>query len=181
MITSGHIRATLTDYLDSYPQDRENLAVAWSLLGLAADLTDRSEARGHLTAGAVLVNEDGQVLHVHHRALKRWLLPGGHLEATDPCLRAAALRELTEETGIDRATVTADRTTPIHIDVHPIPANPAKGEPDHQHIDVRFLFRTTADVRHLQREEVTAAAWRAVGTIGDPALRSRVAAAVTRE
>ncbi|WP_406403626.1 NUDIX domain-containing protein [Streptomyces sp. NBC_00879] len=47
----------------------------------------------------------GRVLHIKHRALNRWLLPGGHLEPDDTSLLAAAQRELTEETGIPASVV----------------------------------------------------------------------------
>jgi 8-oxo-dGTP pyrophosphatase MutT (NUDIX family) len=79
---------------------------------------------------------------VEHKALGKWLFPGGHLEDEDETLMRAALRELAEETGIDPALVTPVSPVPLHIDVHPIPANPAKDEPDHQHFDFRFLFRS---------------------------------------
>ncbi|MER7989507.1 hypothetical protein ABTY53_28560 [Streptomyces noursei] len=54
------------------------------------------------------------------------------------------------------------------------PANDAKGEPEHQHFDFRFLFRTSADVGELQTEEVTAAAWRDADALNDETLRRRV-------
>ncbi|MFI8434386.1 NUDIX domain-containing protein [Streptomyces sp. NPDC079020] len=99
-------------------------------------------------------------------------------EGRHETLLEAALRELTEETGIPADAVTTVSHLPVHIDVHPIPANDAKGEPDHQHIDFRFLFRTTADIGQLQTEEVTGAAWRDPDTIGDLTLRQRVAHAL---
>ncbi|MCZ4103114.1 NUDIX domain-containing protein [Streptomyces sp. SID13666] len=173
-ITSEHIRATVDAYLDAHPEEKDALSVVLGLLDDGADLSSRQEFRGHATAGAVLVNREGEVLHIHHLALDTWLLPGGHLEPQDTTLHDAALRELTEETGIAMESVTSVGDRPVHIDTHPIPANAAKGEPGHRHIDFRFLFRTAADVRELQAEEVTDFAWRDAPTLADERLRQRV-------
>ncbi|MDT0453418.1 NUDIX hydrolase [Streptomyces hesseae] len=177
-ITADHIRATINDYVDEHPDEKPALAPVLALLDDGADLASRKEFRGHATAGAILTRPDGSILHIHHLALDKWLLPGGHLEPQDDTLLDAALRELTEETGIPAEAVTAAADRPVHIDVHPIPANGAKGEPDHQHIDFRFLFRTTADVHNLQTEEVTDAAWCDVEALTDERLRRHVAAAI---
>ncbi|WP_211264014.1 NUDIX hydrolase [Streptosporangium amethystogenes] len=137
------------------------------LLDDGTDLMTRDEFRGHATAAAILADPDGRILDIRHLALDCWLPPGGHLEASDATLLDAALRELAEETGIPAAVTPAGRR-PLHLDIHPIPANPAKGEPDHRHIDFRFLFRTATEVGRLQTEEITAAAWREPDSIGGP-------------
>ncbi|WP_063737342.1 NUDIX hydrolase [Streptomyces sp. RTd22] len=172
-ITAEHIRETVDDYLENHPGEKERLAPLLDLLNAGADLTSRKEFRGHATAGAILADPAGRVLHIRHLALDRWLLPGGHLEADDARLVDAAQRELTEETGIPASVVVPAGTRPLHIDVHSIPANDTKGEPEHQHVDFRFLFRTAAEVGELQTEEVTAAAWRDAETIADETLRNR--------
>jgi 8-oxo-dGTP pyrophosphatase MutT (NUDIX family) len=173
-ITADHIRATLDCYLAAHPDQRPLLAPALGLLDAGADLTTRTEFRGHATAGAIVANPDRRILHIHHLSLNRWLLPGGHLDNDDTTLLDAALRELTEETGIPAAAVTPADNRPLHIDVHPIPANHARSEPDHQHIDFRFLFHTTADIAELQAEEVTDAAWLNPDAIADEHLRQRI-------
>lgn len=174
-ITAQHIRDTLTAYLDEHPEDKDSLAALIDALETTAEtITSRKEFRGHVTAGALLLRPDGRMLLIEHLALGKWLFPGGHLEDSDETLMGAALRELAEETGISPGVVVPDDTVPLHIDVHPIPANPAKGEPDHQHFDFRFLFRTTADVTGLQAEEVTDYSWTFRDMITAEPLRSRL-------
>ncbi|KIQ66690.1 NUDIX hydrolase [Kitasatospora griseola] len=176
-ITADHISTTLATYLDRFPEDRAGLAVPLGLLADEADVTSRREFRGHFTAGAVLVNHKREALLINHRTLDKWLTPGGHLEPEDTTLLGAALRELTEETGVSATGLAS--VGPIHIDVHAIPKNPAKGEPGHLHIDVRFLFKASGtDLVTLQEEEVTGYAWRPVEGIADETLRTRVLAAL---
>ncbi|MDH6123032.1 8-oxo-dGTP pyrophosphatase MutT (NUDIX family) [Kitasatospora sp. GAS204A] len=176
-ITAQHVSETVNAYLDVHSDEKAEFATLFGLLDDGADIASRKEFRGHATAGAVLVNEHGHVLFIRHVALDKWLTPGGHLEPEDLTLSAAALRELTEETGIPAASVTLAGNGPVHIDVHPIPENPAKGEPSHFHIDFRFLFRTTAsELVTLQEEEVSGYTWRPVANIADDRLRTRVQA-----
>lgn len=180
-VTATHIRTALLDYVDRYPDEKPGLAGIVDLIDAGAELTSRKEFRGHATAGAVLLGPDGRVLHIHHLATGKWLLPGGHLEDADGTLLEAALRELAEETGVPADVVTPLGTDPVHIDLHPIPANDAKAEPDHQHVDFRFLFRTDAEVGPLQTEEVADSAWQTVDTLHDERLRQRVAKALASD
>lgn len=177
-ITADHVRTTVEEYLDQNPEEKSRLAAITEVLDQVGDsIASRKEFLGHVTAGAVLLRPDGRVLTIEHRALQKWLLPGGHVEAEDATLLAAALRELAEETGIDADQVVPSGAVPLDIDVHPIPANPAKGEDAHQHFDFRFLFHTPADAVELQEEEVTAYSWQPADTLPGEPLRSRVMAA----
>lgn len=180
-IPAEHIRASVDEYLDTHPDEAAMLAPVHRLLAAGADLTSRAEFRGHATAAAILADPAGRILQIRHLALGAWLLPGGHLEAADTRLADAALRELTEETGIPASAVTlAAGPRPLQIHVHPIPANAGRGEPAHQHADFRFLFRAVAGpdelraVMRLQAEEVLGARWRPVRRIGDRTLRGRI-------
>ncbi|MFF8954154.1 NUDIX hydrolase [Streptomyces sp. NPDC014894] len=177
-ITAHHIRTTIAAYLDEHPEEKRDLGVVLGLLDDGDDLTNRKTLPGHVTAGAILVGPDGRVLHILHNATQKWLLPGGHLEPSDETLLQAAGRELAEETGIPRHVVSPHGETPLHIDIHPVDANPAKGEPAHRHFDFRFLFRTAADIGELQAEEVSDAVWRTVGALHDERLGQRVAQAL---
>jgi 8-oxo-dGTP pyrophosphatase MutT (NUDIX family) len=86
-------------------------------------------------------------------------------------------REVGEEIGIDTDALVAVGEGPIDIEVHPIPANPAKREPRHQHFDLRYAFTVAArpDLR-LQADEVSDFAWLPANAIEPAALAERVAA-----
>ncbi len=103
-------------------------------LAAHADGVWRTSAPAHITASAVILEPSRRLLLlVLHRKVRRWLQPGGHCEADDPTLGAAALREATEESGIAGL-----RLEPgiLHVDRHPAPCNPGVVE---EHLDVRYL------------------------------------------
>lgn len=172
-ITITHLRAQLDAYLERRPGDADEMAPLLALEG--PDGFDRATMTGHVTASAIVVNGNGEVLLIHHRTIGRWFQPGGHLEPDDESLPAAAMREAVEETGVEGLELLDP--VPIHIDVHPIPANPSKGEGAHRHFDVRYLFRSASDRLDPRAEEVHAAEWRPPTDLDSPELVKRVIAA----
>ena len=138
----------VAEYLATFPNEVELQRPVADLVCrfVGADVIDRKNFAGHLTASALVVNrERAEVVLIKHKALDRWLQPGGHVEPGDASPLAAAIRELKEEVGIDgsRLRVIAprgDELVPMDIDSHPIPANPRKDEPAHMHHDFRYLF-----------------------------------------
>ena len=109
------------------------------LADAAARPFDRSHfSPGHFTASAFVLSPDKRsLLLIHHAKLDRWLQPGGHIDPTDAHPLAAALREVAEETGL---ALKASKAPLFDVDVHPIPANPKKREPAHEHFDLRYLL-----------------------------------------
>jgi 8-oxo-dGTP pyrophosphatase MutT (NUDIX family) len=177
-VTRQQITATLDRYLDRYPADPAELDPLLAALDDdRADLSSRATLPGHVTCGAAVIDDRGRVLMIRHKVLGKWLLPGGHLDPGDTGLVDGALRELAEETGIARqklAGASAADAVPIDVDVHTVPANPAKGEAAHWHADFRYAFRVSGAVVRLQADEVTAHAWRPPAELQTPRLIARV-------
>jgi 8-oxo-dGTP pyrophosphatase MutT (NUDIX family) len=155
------IETTIGAYLKRHPEDAALVSELRSLME-SRDVTSRNEFQGHVTCGAILVRPGGQLLLIHHRALDIWRFPGGHLEGQDSSLRGAALRELEEETGIEKSALSVTDSffeIPILIDRHVIPPNPVKNEPAHPHYNFLFVFRANNVPVSLQREEVQDYGW----------------------
>lgn len=118
------------------------------------DACSRSCAAGHLTASALLLDADGaRTLLTLHPRVGRWVQLGGHCEPGDATLRDAALREATEESGIDGLTIDP---RPLHLDVHPVTCS--LGVPT-RHLDVSFLVRAPAGAVPRISEESLALRW----------------------
>lgn len=125
-----------------------------------ADLCNRRNFEGHLTASGVIVRmPEREVLLLRHRSLGKWLAPGGHTEAGDTSAAAAALREIVEETGIEADMLVPTNVSDgvqycVEVSSHVIPRNEARGEEEHMHHDFRFLFAYTGSrtIRTDERE-----------------------------
>ena len=91
----------------------------------------------HVTGSAWVVSPDREsVLMLHHRKLDQWFQPGGHADGDNDVLRVA-LRETSEETGLDPAHIRLIDDAVFDVDIHTILAS--HEAPSHEHIDIRFL------------------------------------------
>ncbi len=126
------------------------------------DALHRTCLEGHFTASALIVHADGeQVLLMHHAKLQRWLQPGGHVDG-DGDLASAALREAIEETGMKELFI---EQSPIDLDVHRIPTRGE--EPEHDHLDVRFLVRAPDGAQISANHESTDMRWFGFDEVAD--------------
>jgi 8-oxo-dGTP pyrophosphatase MutT (NUDIX family) len=159
-ISGSDISGALSAYLERYPDEAAELSEPMDLLRRGENFAYRRTWPMHVTVGALLVR-DAEILLVEHRAYGLTLQPGGHLEPIDTTLIDAAVRELTEETGLDPGTVVPASPTPIYVEYGKVPPRPAKDEPEHYHLDIGYSFfaTTQADVGDIQVSEVTGAAW----------------------
>ena len=133
-----NLASLLAGFAPSDDKERLDLAEMRRFAGSLAEPFSRGQWPAHFTGSAVVVTPDGmQVCLVMHAKLQRWLQPGGHADPADEGLmERTALREAREETGCE-VRLHPDAPAPFDVDVHVIPAR--KEDPEHRHLDVRYL------------------------------------------
>src|SRR5215468_7943373 len=113
---------------------------------------------GHFTGSALVTSRSrDKVLLMKHKFIGRWMQFGGHADGS-PDLAKVALREAAEESGFPEARFAICGGI-FDIDIHPIPANPGKNEPAHEHFDVRYLLELDATLPLPPNPEGLALRW----------------------
>ncbi|MBS9534887.1 NUDIX hydrolase [Mycobacterium sp. M1] len=168
--------ALLTDWAapDS-GQDALRHAVL-AFLHARPDACVRECVPGHITASTCVLDDDGErTLLTLHPRIGRWVQLGGHCEDGDADILAAALREATEESGIDGL-----RLDPNLAAVHVHPVTCSLGVPT-RHLDLQFVAHAPAGARIAISDESVDLRWWPVDALPpdtDDALAHLVARAV---
>lgn len=133
-------QAALRDVLSTSPESDRHRDDILAFTYEHPDALHRTCLTGHLTGSALVIDDDRErTLLMLHAKLGLWLQPGGHADG-EGHLATVALTEAGEETGIDGLTVLGPA---VDCDIHRIPAR--KGEPEHLHLDTRFVVLAPAD------------------------------------
>ena len=141
------------------------------------DCFERTNLEGHVNGSAWVLSPDEQkVLLTHHKKLNRWLQLGGHSDG-DPNTWNVALREATEESGIQGIEFVIKEI--FDIDIHTIPENPKKNEPEHKHYDVRFLLKAPTE-DFIVSEESNSLKWVDKKELATMANKGEISAAMIR-
>lgn len=160
-------RAPLLALLRAHrPRDPHEAAMTARLAAFVEahdDCFERTLAIGHVTGSAFVVDRDRThtLLH-HHGKLDRWLQLGGHADG-DPDVLRVALREASEESGLEDVRPVLDAV--FDVDIHVIPAR--GDEPAHEHHDVRFLLEADRRAPLRITPESKALAWVALDRVAE--------------
>jgi 8-oxo-dGTP pyrophosphatase MutT (NUDIX family) len=135
--------AELTARLDRYqPEGDAETADIRRVQALLATPGDpyRRDLPLHVTASALIVHPPtSRILLRWHQRQQAWLQVGGHGDPGESDPLAIAAREAEEETGLADLVPWPDDAIK-HVAIVHVP--PGKGEPAHEHADVRFFMAT---------------------------------------
>jgi 8-oxo-dGTP pyrophosphatase MutT (NUDIX family) len=128
----------LIQLIEGYSENDTNKALTLLFLTKYDDFWSKKNTVGQITCACWVVNKERtKALMTHHLKLNRWLQLGGHLEAEDNTIVDSCIRELKEESGLNRFDLLSNDI--FDMDVHKIPTS-KKGVSEHFHFDVRMLF-----------------------------------------
>ena len=121
-------------------QERQDQALILAFLERNPDAFYRSNLLAHMTASAWVVNpQRSKVLMVYHRLYDSWSWAGGHADGEEDLL-AVALREVREETGVQRLR-------PVTEDIYSLEVLTVDGHekhgryvPSHLHLNLTYLL-----------------------------------------
>ena len=146
------LHASAVSVLESWePPTTDQDSVRHALMSFLAARPDgclRSCEPGHITASAVVLDATREhVLLTLHPRVGKWLQLGGHCEPADASLVDAALREASEESGLEGLSISS---APVHLAVHPITCS--LGRPT-RHLDVRFVVTAPSGASPVRSDE----------------------------
>lgn len=119
----------------------------------------------HFTASALIVDPDRErVLLRWHQRQQMWLQVGGHGDPGESDPLAIALREAEEESGLADLEPWPDAAL-RHVVVCQVA--PGKGEPAHEHADLRFFLATGRPEEVRPENEDAPLRWLSVGQARD--------------
>jgi 8-oxo-dGTP pyrophosphatase MutT (NUDIX family) len=137
------LESVLDGYVPRSNEERRDLQRLRQLVAESADPWTRVSPL-HVTGSAVVVHPPSRrVLLRWHDRMQAWLQVGGHADPgeTDPFL--IAYREAAEETGLTDLVSWPDPERPQVVQVAVVPVPAGKGEPEHEHGDIRFALATS--------------------------------------
>ena len=126
-------------------QERQDQAVILAFLDKNPDAFYRTNLLAHMTASAWVVNpQRSKVLMVYHRLYDSWSWAGGHADGEEDLL-AVALREVREETGVQRLRPVTEEI--YSLEVLTVDGHEKHGRyvPSHLHLNVTYLLEAEED------------------------------------
>lgn len=108
---------------------------------------------------ATYVVHGGKTLFIHHRKLKLWLPPGGHVDEGETPDQAA-IREVKEEAGLDVELIDGEATPEdysldgVQVLKRPMAIQLENIHPGHQHVDLIYASMAHHANHTLQLSEV---------------------------
>ena len=154
------VREAIAAYKPWNEQEARDQAVILDFLDRSPDAFLRSNLLAHMTASAWVVNpRRDKVLMVYHKLYDSWSWTGGHADGETDLL-AVALREVREETGVEKIRPVSPEI--YSLEVLTVDGHEKHGAyvPSHLHMNVTYLLEADeSESLRICEEENSGVRW----------------------
>jgi len=166
-------------------EDRDRKAML-SYMETQANVLSRLNEIAHFTASAWVLNrEHSKVLMIYHNMYNSWSWTGGHADNEED-LRAVAIRELKEETGVKYVKLLQEGVFSLEILV--VEGHEKRGEyvPSHLHLNLTYLLEADeSEELSVKPDENSGVRWftpeDAAASSSEPWMRDRIYSKLNRK
>ncbi len=154
------LREIIEGYAPCCEQEREDRRMMLKYLNEFPDVLTRANETAHFSASGWVVNPArDKILMLYHNIYNSWSWPGGHADGEEDLL-GVALREVREETGIER--VRPVRKDLYSLEILTVNAHFKRGKyvVPHLHLNLTYLLEADdAQALHSKPDENSAVRW----------------------
>lgn len=150
----------LEKYVPYNEQEENDREMMLKYIDTFEDVLTRENRMCHFTASSWIVNKERtKILMIYHKIYDSWAWTGGHCDGDSDMLHVA-LKEATEETGIENFKVLSDGIYSIEIvsvDGH---VKRGKYVPTHLHLNISYLLEADEhDELRIKEDENSGVKW----------------------
>ena len=155
------LKETIEGFAPQCEQEAQDRRMMLTYLSLFPDdILTRANEIAHFSASAWVVNpRRDRVLMLYHNIYKSWAWPGGHADGEENLL-GVALREVQEETGIERLRAVTEQLYSLEILTVNAHVKRGKYVVPHLHLNLTYLLEAddSQDI-HSKPDENSAVRW----------------------
>lgn len=174
-----NLKEKIAGYVPGNEQEEKDRAIMLRYLELAPDVLTRQNRIAHFTASSWILNkEHTNVLMIYHNIYRSWSWTGGHADGEEDLL-AVAVREASEETGIEHFHVL--REDIFSLEILTVDGHEKRGEyvPSHLHLNLTYLLEADDGSELIVKpDENSGVKWflpeEAVSASTEPWMRERI-------
>ena len=159
-MTEMELREEIRRYEPFNEQEREDKKEILRQMEQADHILTRDNRNAHITVSAWIMDKDRKkVLMAYHNLYQSWAWLGGHADG-DADLKAVALKEIREESGLESVRFVTEDI--FSLEILTVDGHEKRGSyvPSHLHLNVSYLLETDEEeVLRIKPDENSGVRW----------------------
>lgn len=157
------LQQKISEFTDKYPETSDQAQRVLDFLSQEKRHFHREQLDGHITASAIVVNQNlTKILLTYHAKFDRWQQLGGHADGDSDTIRVAH-REAYEESGLPPSEIRLLEEDIFDIGVYDTPQK--ENVPAHIHYDIGYLFQANDTLPLQISRESKDLGWKSVDVL----------------